>query len=120
MRMHACHRPHRNIKKPHDHASATAGDRFEHSAGHAVLSSTSRTTASRSKAVDESTDPISSSANTAQLRQTIRLTAPNHAVQAPTYHRPLPSPIRREMTEFPHSAIHPRHPREPHRHYAPM
>ncbi|OBT87238.1 hypothetical protein VE02_04889 [Pseudogymnoascus sp. 03VT05] len=110
MRMHDCHRPHRNIKKPHNHASATAGDRFEHSAGHAVLSSTSRTTASRRKAIVESADPVSPSANTAQLGQTIRLTAPNHAVQAPTYHRPLPSPIQGEMTEFLHLAIRPKAP----------
>ncbi|KFY20937.1 hypothetical protein V491_03298 [Pseudogymnoascus sp. VKM F-3775] len=28
--------PHRDIRKPHHHASAAAGNRFEHSAGHAV------------------------------------------------------------------------------------
>ncbi|ELR09431.1 hypothetical protein VC83_01923 [Pseudogymnoascus destructans] len=85
---------------------ATAGDRFKHSAGHAVLSSTPCTAASRSKAIVESTDPVSPSANTAQLRQTIRLTAP----QAPTYHRPLPDPIRRAMTESPNPAIRPKAP----------
>lgn len=47
---HACSPPTSpQYQNPHNHASATAGDRFEHSAGNAVLSSTSRTTASHRK-----------------------------------------------------------------------